>query len=185
MVFTTTRKMIKEYLDSKEKRIVQEKTFPLINKDKIVALAGPNVCEYLKKLPKVTTLEIWEKSAEVMLRQLIDLPKVKNVNIDYTFGDIYDAEVDPSAFYDLDFCCTVAKAEPHLRKFKECAFSITLSLRGNQMDKTIDKFLEFLGEKKVIDIPHPQFNHLTTDKNVYIYTTYCDTAPMITIFKFH
>jgi hypothetical protein len=167
-----------------EKREVQKMIFPLIKKKKIVTLAGPNMISYIKLLPKcIKEVEIWENNKDIMMHQVASFPALNGMPVSYNYGDIIDAEVKKSAFYDLDFCCTVLTVEDHLRKFKDCAFSATFSNRWVSVDRTIELFLDAVGEKKKLDIPHPQFNRLATNKNVYIYTTHKKT--MMTIFKFH
>lgn len=174
-----------EYKDRLEKRAVQSKIFPLIKRDKLITLAGPNVKDYLSMVPDIKSVEIWENKAEIMLKQLMEIKDFKGKDIIYNFGDIYNAEVDPSAFYDLDFCATIKSVEGHIRKFKDCAYSITLSNRACIFPETMDIFFKIIGEEVQMNIPHPQFNHITTDKGVYLATTYCDTSPMTNIFKFH
>lgn len=167
-----------------EKREVQKLLFPLIKKQRIVTLAGPNLVSYIKMLPaNIKRMEIWEKDPQVMLHQIAKFPSIRGMPIEYHYGDIGDAEVDKKAFYDLDFCSTILTVENHLTKFKDCAFSATFSNRWVSVDRTIEIFLKRVGEKKKLDIPHPQFNRLQTNKNVYIYTTHHKT--MMTIFKFH
>lgn len=174
-----------DYSIHTEKRSIQDKVFPLIKKNHIITLAGPNVKDYLSKLPEMESIEIWENDGKVMLKQLLEIRDLDIKKVKYNFGDIYRADVDEDCFYDLDFCCTIKSAAEHVKKFKDCAFMITLSLRDCILPKTIDRFLKAVGEEVISDIPHPQFNLLTTDKNEYIYTTYCDSSPMVTIFKFH
>jgi hypothetical protein len=169
-----------------EKREVQKMLIPLIKKRKLITLAGPNIVSYLSMYPpSFKHVEVWERNRKVMIRQVAQLGNIRGRSITYRFGDIINAKVDRTAFYDLDFCATIKTTAPYLEKFRDCAFSATFSNWWSSIESTITKFLDAVGETKVLDIPHPQFNLLKTNKNNYLYTTHVDTTNMTTIFKFH
>jgi hypothetical protein len=178
--------MITDYDIHLEKREVQKKLIPLIKKKRLVTLAGPNLKNYLSMYPdKIHTVEVWEQDRRTMVHQMNQLFDIKGRHILYRFGDIFNAQVCKSAFYDLDFCRTIRTTQKYMYKFRDCAYSATFSNRFCSVRETISLFLEAIQENKVIDIPHPQFNLLKTNKNSYLYTTHVDTANMTTIFKFH
>lgn len=170
-----------------EKRITQDILFPLINKKRLVGLAGPNIEQYLAKVPSsVKTIEIWENDPLVLGKQVDYMVSNPNKGISINFGNVKLAEVDTEdSFYDLDFCCTVRYATEHINRFRSCAFMLTLSNRGISLSETIETFLRFADEELEIDIPARRYNLLKTNKNTYIYTTYYDTSSMLTIFKIH
>lgn len=170
-----------------EKREVQKMIIPLIKKRKLVTLAGPNLASYLSMYPpRIKNVEVWEKNRRVaMYHQIPQLLSISGKNIVCNIGDIINAKVDKNAFYDLDFCATIKTTVPYLEKFRDCAFSATFSNWWSSIESTIENFLRGVGETKILDIPHPQFNLLKTNKNNYLYTTHVDTTNMTTIFKFH
>jgi hypothetical protein len=173
------------YAKNLEKREIQKMTFPLIKKQKMVSLAGPNLSNYLDVIPSVIKdVEVYENSKKIMIVQMSDIKKVKR-KITYHCKDIIHAEVDKRTFYDLDFCSSIKGAEDYIRKFGACAFSLTLSLRPVSLEKTLNRFFTLCDEKVLIDIPHPNYNLVRTTRSKYIYITYFDIWPMVTIFKFH
>lgn len=175
--------MLLDYDLHEEKRAIQDMIFPLVKQRKVITLAGPNLLSYIEKLPiAVRHIEIWEKEPKIMMLQL---PQLKEVGrkVTYVFGDIIKASVESDAFYDLDFCCSISTARRHIEKFENCAYSLTLSIRPVGTQRTLSSFLDIIEERKISDIPHPQYNLLITDKNRYIYRTYCDRTPMLYILK--
>lgn len=155
----------------------------MVKQRKVIALGGPNLRTYIGKFPKnVKYISIWEKNRATMLLQLPQLRK-SGLNIQYNFGDIINAPVDKDAFYDLDFCGSILSVNEYIEKFKECPFSITLSIRPVGKLKTINLFLEATGEQLVSDTVNPLYHILTTSGNSYLYTMYTDSSPMIQIFK--
>lgn len=169
-----------------EKREVQKKLIPLIKRRKLVTLAGPNVRAYLAMFPpRIKNVEIWENNRQIMLQQMEEIASITDRKVSYNFGNITNAEVDEKAFYDLDFCRTIRDLQRCIAKFRHCAFSATFANRDCSVEKTITLFLEAVGEEKIVDVYHPQFNLLKTNENSYLYTTHCDSSPMTTIFKFH
>lgn len=162
--------------------------FPQIKRKKLVGLGGPSLDDYMQKIPPIVEdIEIWENDIEVLGEQIQCLTTSQGKKIRCYFGDILEAKVSQKAFYDLDFCCTIDKALPHLRRFKDCAFCITLSLRGKSVKETLSKFLVAVDERgrRSIQTKRDSYNMFSTDKNTYMYTNYCDSSAMITIFKFH
>lgn len=178
--------MVSNYDNNLEKREIQKKLFPLIKKQKMISLAGPNLLSYVSMIPKkVRQVQVFENNSAVMLTQLPQLPK-SNRTISYHFTDIIYAQAEKSTFYDLDFCCTVKKAERHIRKFRNCPFSVTLSLRQKGgLEETLRDFFNICEERVITNTPTPYYNLVKTNKNTYLYIVYYDNNPMITIFKFH
>ncbi len=169
-----------------EKREVQKKIIPLIKKRRLVTLAGPNLTNYLSMYPaSIHTVEVWEQDRKTMVQQMNQLYGINNRHILYRFGDIINAKPCKSSFYDLDFCRTIKTTQHYMRKFKDCAYSATFANRFCSVRETISTLLDAVGEKVVLDIPHPQFNLLKTNKNEYLYAHHVDTTQMTTIFKFH
>lgn len=174
--------MIKNYDLKVEKREIQKRVIPMINKTKLVTLAGPNMWSYLSLFPgRMKKVEIWERDAAIMLEQLSAIGEESPRDITYHYGDIIHAKVTKDTFYDLDFCVSIKNVKEHLRKFKDCAFSVTLSLRKS--NDYLQGFLDAVEEELVSQINYKDYTLLTTNKNVYMYTTY--RGPMIHIFKFH
>lgn len=178
--------MIQDYDLHLEKRELQKRLLPLVKSRRVVALAGPNMLTYSKMYPeRVKYFEIWENDAKTMLRQLAILRRISGRQLSYHFGDIMNAKINRSAFYDLDFCTYMPKVLPHLRKFKDCPYMVTTCLRDCSIETTLTMFLDAIEENIVSDIHHPQYNLMKTDKNQYLYATYHDKSSMMTIFKFH
>ena len=120
-----------------------------------------------------------------MMKQIDLIKELHGKAVSYRFGDIINAVPRKDTFYDLDFCSTIITVKPYITKFRNCAFSATFSNRLHSVKETLIDFLEAVEEDAIIDIPHPQFNLLKTNKNEYLYTTYHEGAPMMIIFKFH
>lgn len=180
--------MLLDYDVNREKRQIQGRLLPMVKKSRLIALAGPNILNYIDMYPPgVKYVQVWENNAHIMLTQLKELTANKPVTrvIDYRYGDIIDAEARKDTFYDLDFCFTIRNAHSYLKKFGSHAFTATFSTRACSVKETIDFMLTSLDDEKVIDIPHPHYNLLKTKKSDYVYTTYFDQGPMISIFKFH
>lgn len=174
------------YAQNLEKREIQKKIFPLITKKKMVSLAGPDLLNYLEIIPeKIQEIEVYEKDKVVMMRQLSQIEGTKKT-VFYNFKDIINAEVRRDTFYDLDFCSSIINAEKHLRRFKDCAFTVTLALRPLSLEETLKRFFVIMDERIKLNIPHPSFNLVKTNKNSYLITTYySEPWNMISIFKFH
>ena len=180
--------MLLDYNENREKRVIQGRLLPMVKKPRLVALAGPNILSYIELYPPgVKYVQVWENNAKIMLTQIRELtskPSPARI-IDYRYGDIIDAEVRKDTFYDLDFCFTIKKARDYVHKFCHGAFTATFSTRASSVDYTIQTLLEILGDKPILNIPHPYYNLLNTEKGKYMYTAYWDQGPMISIFKFH
>lgn len=184
------KQMTKTYNSHLRKRELQRCMYNNIKRTRAVCLAGPDVDVYLGLLPKeIKDIKIYEKDIEMVIMQIQEMQSMQRKGVVVTCGDIYDAPIDKGAFYDLDFCVSIRTVTKIINKFKDCAFSVTLSLRPTGMGETIRRFFEALGEKLLIDIPWGKdLNKMKTDKNEYIYTTYGGTNnlfPMLTIFKLH
>lgn len=180
--------MLLDYNDNREKRVIQGRLLSMVKKPRLVALAGPNILNYIQLYPPgVKYVQVWENNPQVMLTQLqvLTANKPSSRTVDYRYGDIIGAEVRKDTFYDLDFCFTIKRAHEYVEKFCHGAFTATFSTRRSPADETIQTMLEILGDKPIVDIPHPYYNLLTTQKGKYIYTCYWDQGPMISIFKFH
>lgn len=181
--------MIQDYDLHLEKREVQKRLFSMVKTKRVITLAGPNMLSYAKIYPiQVKHLDIWENDRRTMLYQLNQLAVLRKMagrRFTYHFGDIINAEVNKSAFYDLDFCNIIKTVVPHITKFKDCHFMLTVCLRGSSIRHTLEAFLTAVNEKALSDVHYPQYNLLKTDRNMYLYVTYTDLSPMVTIFKFH
>lgn len=178
--------MIPNYDLHLEKREVQKRLFPLVKATQIHTLAGPNLISYINLYPPaVKRINIWENDSEIMMKQLAIMKSIRGRRLSYNFGDIIRAPIVKKAFYDLDFCCYMKSAREHINRFKDCPFMLTTCRRDCSVEETISILLEEVEEKLVMDVPHPHYNLLKTNKNRYIYTTYKDLSPMMTIFKFH
>jgi hypothetical protein len=175
------------YNDHHHKREIQSMLCPKIKRNKAVCLAGPDVDVYLGLLPSwVKTIKIWENDNEMVLLQIKEMQSMKRKGVVITCGNIIDAPIDLEAFYDLDFCRTIRSMAPIITKFKDCAFSTTLSLRRSTKKETLDKFIEAVEEEKVALLPYGKFNMLKTNLNEYLYKAYDDgSGPMLNIFKLH
>lgn len=178
--------MIANYDLHHEKRQIQRHIISLVKKKKLITLGGPNLISYLDMYPqKVKKVEVWENNRQVMIQQMAQLGSITNREIIYRFGDIINAPVDKSAFYDLDFCKTIKTTHHYLTRFKDCAFSVTFANRFCSVRETISTLLDAVGERVIYNVPHPQFNLLKTNKNEYLYAHHVDSTQMTTIFKFH
>jgi hypothetical protein len=178
--------MIQDYDLHLEKREIQKRLLSMVKTKRVVTLAGPNLLTYAKMYSsRIKYFEIWEKDREVMLRQLAVLRKLGGRRIIYHFGDIINADINKSAFYDLDFCSYMPSATTHLARFKDCPFMLTTCLRNCSIERTLELFLDTIGEQVLSDVHHPNYNLMKTNKNTYLYITYTDKSSMMTIFKFH
>lgn len=175
-----------DYNSHLEKRKLQRATFPMIRKNKIVALAGPNICSYIEMLPlHVREISIWEKDRPTMLTQLMELTDSRSkLSFTYNFGDILKAPVEENSFYDLDFCASILTVRDHIKKFKDCQFSVTVSIRPVGKQESLNMFFEIIGEKISYNIIGAESGFVTTSgNNQYFYSFYMDSSPMLNIFK--
>jgi hypothetical protein len=178
--------MIQDYDLHLEKRELQKRLLPMVKRKRVVTLAGPNMLSYAKMYPgHVKHFEVWENDPQVMLRQLEILRNISGRRLTYHFGDIMRATINKAAFYDLDFCRTMRKTNEHVHRFKDCAFMLTVCRRDCSMQRTLKLFFEAVEERFVGEVHHPQYSLMQSDKNQYLYVTYTDISPMVTIFKFH
>lgn len=176
--------MTKEtYVNAAKKKLIRDWIFSKIPVNKIVGLAGPDINQYIEWCvgKNYTDINIFEKDAAVLLKQLSDI-HYSNVNI--VNDDIDTTEIYPNTVYDLDYCCTI-KSVKNLDKFKD-RFVATFSLRGVSADETVDEFIKQRKEKfvDIMSFTKP-FKHdiFATNKSGYIFTIYRDTSPMCCIAK--
>lgn len=150
--------MIKEYLESYNKRIIQEITLRS-RQSKIVALGGPNIRQYVSILRKMgfDDITVLENNREIYQMQLQQHPQCKLIH-----GNILD-HLWHDCFYDLDFCCSIRKIEPYLSQIvKLPEYSLTVSIRPVGYEETIETFKKY--------------------GDAYV-TKYSDTVPMLTFFN--
>jgi hypothetical protein len=178
-----------DYSQARNKKLVQQVVFDEFKErgiTKLVGLAGPNITDYLSfvKSKGIKQAEVYERDYVNLIYQMADFkPPIKTTVL---YQDIYYAGVQDNVIYDLDFCCTIKNAEPHLRKFKKNAI-VTLALRKIGLMPTLKKFCKIVSDLKPDIKLNIQVNsnykvHLL-DFGKYSYTVYQyhDTTPMCLI----
>lgn len=173
---------IAQHPDRKRKREVRDFLFSLFTEmelKKIVGLAGPYIEDYISycKSKGYTDFEIYEKDSITAIHQLSNL---SHEGVQLKLKDIISAnEQEKNTLYDLDFCGTVRYLKDHIAKFKE-RFIMTFSFRISTQE-TIDTFFSARGEtviEKQENTKPMKYTEFFTDKGIYVYVTYRDTAPM-------
>lgn len=174
------------YMDATRKKVAREFLMEYFKFKNIVGLAGPDINEYIEwcKAKGYDTFQIYEMDNTTMINQLAKLSK--DVPMNYTLGDIIQADVKDDTLYDLDFCRSIVNHEEHVAKFKK-NFIMTFSLRtkGGTLG-TIKRFFELRKENilKIIDVTGPlKQKQITTEEGDYIFISYKDTSPMCCIAK--
>lgn len=179
-----------DYSKAYRKKLVQKVVFDDFKQrgfTKLIGLAGPNISDYLSfaKSKGIKQAEVYERDHVNLIYQMQDFkPVIKTI---VKFQDVYNADVRDDVIYDLDFCCTIKNAVPHIRKFKKNAI-ITLALRKIGLMPTLKKFSKIVSKVK----PDIQLNveinknykvHLLHFGKTISYTAYqyFDTTPMLLI----
>lgn len=178
------------YLQSTNKRIVQKEIFSKLKKkklNKVIGLGGPNLTNYLALLHNydVEQAEIYEYDISKLALQLKSYKPV--INSEILFSDVINAVPDKSnTFYDLDFCCSIINAAPHIKKFKNNV-CYTLSIRPVGLEKTIKHFSKLVDDTKkpILTLIKEKEEYksycLKTDSKKYLCYLYRDSTPMLTI----
>jgi uncharacterized protein YdhG (YjbR/CyaY superfamily) len=174
------------YKHASKKKQVREFLFSFFNQKNIVGLAGPDVEDYISwcKDHGMENIEMWENDHNVMIHQLMNMPK--DAKAVYKFGDIMNANSNEDTLYDLDYCTTVVSVHKHLARFKNEKFIMTFCIRKVGEDKTIEEFFYGRREKIISSVEKSSpMNHkvIKTIFGEYITVTYFDTTPMMCIAK--
>jgi len=183
-----------DYSQSYKKKQVQKVVFSEAKQlgiKKLIGLAGPNITDYLSfvKSKGFKQAEVYEIDFTSMLYQMRDFQPPIQTKVLYQ--DIYHAPVYQDVIYDLDFCCTIKYASPHIKKFRDNKSIITLALRGVGLKETIKSFCKLVSKLK----PDIKLNVLVNDnykKHIIIFNEdviytlyeYRDTTQMLTIINF-
>lgn len=149
---------MKTYTGNLNKRDVQRISLSSRYKT-IFGLGGPNVREYVKTLKELGYKDIYlfENDYSIYEKQ-----KRQKSDCDLVFDNILN-HLGYKAFYDYDFCSSLAKVEQHMRQIVSTpSYSLTLSLRPLGYDRTISTFRKYTDAK---------------------YVSYYDTSAMITFFN--
>jgi len=178
-----------DYSKAHNKKLVQQIVFDDFKRrgiNKLIGLAGPNITDYLSfvKSKGIKHAEVYERDYVNLIYQMADFkPPIKTV---VKYQDIYTADLYQDVLYDLDFCCTIKNAAPHIQRFKKNAI-VTLALRKIGLMPTLNKFCKLVSNLK----PYIQLNvQVTTNYKMHIlhfedlsYTVYQyhDTTPMVLI----
>lgn len=175
----------KSYLDAQKKIEVREFLFQQLLFKHVIGLPGPDINEYWRRFiaDGCKRVEMYENN---VLQAAVQINKLKpDRRVRYRIGDIYNAPADKKdTLYDLDFCCTVKNAIPHIQKFKN-NFIMTFSTRYG-VKNTVKTFFQTRGERVIkkqkytYPVEHQLF---TTDQGKYIMVRYCDTSAMCSIAK--
>lgn len=178
-----------DYSKSYKKKLVQQIVFDDFKQkgmNKLVGLAGPNITDYLSfvKSKGIKQAEVYERDYLNLIMQMQDFkPPIKTT---VKYQDVLHADVQENVIYDLDFCCTINGAEPHIKKFKKNAI-FTLALRGVGLMPTLQRFCKLVSELKsniqlnVHQTKNFKMHILYFGKTSYTVYHYCDTSPMIVI----
>lgn len=178
-----------DYTKAYRKKLVQQMVFDEFKErgmTKLVGLAGPNITDYLSfvKSKGIKQAEVYERDYVNLIYQMQDFKPTIKTTVKYQ--DILNADVQEGVIYDLDFCCTIKNAAPHIKKFKNNAI-ITLALRKIGLMPTLKKFCKIVSNLK----PEIKLNVQVTDnykvhllifgEQSYTVYQYHDTTPMCLI----
>lgn len=178
-----------DYSKSYRKKLVQQIVFDDFKQrgmTKLVGLAGPNITDYLTfvKSKGIKQAEVYERDFVNLIHQMADFkPPIKTKVL---YQDILHADLQQDVIYDLDFCCTINSAEPHIKKFKNNAI-FTLALRGVGLMPTLERFCKLVSKIKsdihinVHQTDNFKMHLLYFGKQSYTVYHYCDTSPMVVI----
>ena len=153
---------------------------------KLVGLAGPNITDYLSfvKSNGIKQAEIYEKDYVNLIHQMKSFkPPIETTVL---YQDVYHADVYQDVIYDLDFCCSIKNAAPHIKKFKSNAI-ITLALRKVGLMFTLKKFCKLVSKVKPVIKLNVEVNSnfkkhiLVLGKQSYTAYQYHDTTSMVLI----
>jgi len=179
-----------DYSKSYKKKVVQQMVFSDMKQrglNRLIGLAGPNITDYLSfaKSMGIKQAEVYERDYVNLIYQMQDFKPPISTTVKYQ--DIYTADVYQNVLYDLDFCCTIKYAEPHIKKFKNNAI-ITLALRGVGFKETLKKFCKIVSKLKPVitlnvNVTDAYKQHVVyfDDNQSYTLFEYRDTSPMLTI----
>jgi hypothetical protein len=178
-----------DYSKAYRKKLVQDVVFNDFKErgiNKLVGLAGPNITDYLSfvKSKGIKQAEVYERDYVNLIYQMSDFkPPIKTT---VKYQDILNAIVQENVIYDLDFCCTIKNAAPHIKKFKNNAI-ITLALRKIGLMPTLKKFCEIVSnltpdiQLNVQVTPNYKVHLLIFGDKSYTVYQYHDTTPMCMI----
>lgn len=173
--------MKESYKLSNRKKAVREFFFSKFNLKSVIGLGGPDINEYIEWFNNkgFNNIQIWENNSDILFHQ------IKNINhkIELKYGDIVNCDIKSDVLYDLDYTCTIKSITKDIQKFSN-NFIITLCLRG--VKDTIEQFFKIKNEKilKIEEIKTPLLHKkYTTNKGVYLYSSYRDSTPMCCIAK--
>ena len=178
------------YKQSVNKRIVQKEVYREIKgKFKhLVGLGGPDLDEYLRlaRYAGIKNAIIYEFNVDQLLIQAS-----KNNNTLPTrvvFDDIISCPSGINdAFYDLDFCCSVQTAMPHISKFKNDPAAFTFSIRPLGLRDSVRNYVRSTQnntdyEFNLIETSSSFRRYeLITSRAVQTAYIYKDTVPMLVI----
>jgi len=108
-----------DYSKAHNKKLVQQIVFDDFKRrgiNKLIGLAGPNITDYLSfvKSKGIKHAEVYERDYVNLIYQMADFkPPIKTV---VKYQDIYTADLYQDVLYDLDFCCTIKNAAPHIQR---------------------------------------------------------------------
>jgi hypothetical protein len=178
-----------DYSNATNKKVVQQIVFNDFKQrgmSKLIGLAGPNITDYLSfvKSKGIKEVQVYERDYSNLIYQMANFrPSIKTT---VHYQDIYYAGVQDDVIYDLDFCCTIKNAEPHLKRFRKNVI-VTLALRKIGLMPTLKKFCKIVSnitptiELNVCVTNNFKMHLLHLGKQSYTAYQYFDTTPMCII----
>lgn len=178
-----------DYSKAYRKKLVQQIVFDDFKQrgmTKLIGLAGPNITDYLSfvKSKGIKQAEVYERDYVNLIYQMSDFkPPIKTT---VKYQDVLQADVYENVIYDLDFCCTINNAAPHIKKFKKNAI-ITLALRKIGLMPTLKKFCKIVSNLKPeiklnVELnPNYKVHLMNLGEESYTVYQYHDTTPMCLI----
>ncbi len=180
---------MKSYEKAPNKRKVRQDALRRYGFNSIVGLAGPNIKLWLKECSSLGFLnfKIYENNPLVAAKQMDVLMNSHNLRIkgkiDYSVGDIINADIISNTVYDLDFCKPIEHYKDYVRKFKH-NFVLTVSEMQivRKSFSSITPFLTFREESLVRQTILTKDQIIVeSNKGKYLFTRYYDTSQMMTI----
>lgn len=178
------------YKNSLNKRTVQREVYREIKgKFKhLIGLGGPDLNDYLKfaRNAGIKNAIIYEYNIDQLLIQASKNNSTIPTRV--VFDDIISCPSGvQDTFYDLDFCCSVQTANPHISKFKNDPAAFTFSIRPLGLRDSVRQYVRCMQNNTDYEfnlIESSSFfrrYELVTNRAVQTAYIYKDTVPMLVI----
>lgn len=183
--------VVKEsYKNSLNKRTVQREVYQQIKGryKHLIGLGGPDLDDYLKfaRYAGIKNAIIYEYNVDQLLIQASKNNSTLPTRV--IFDDIISCPSGvENAFYDLDFCCSVNTATPHINKFRNDPVAFTFSIRPLGLRDSVRNYVRCMQNNTDYEFNLIESSssfrryELVTNRAVQTAYIYQDTVPMLVI----